>query len=133
MISPAKGSVSRWRSAEEITLEILNQNGFNLEDVSKQNIGYDLAGTAPNNTYIQIEVKSITYPGQQFRITNNEIAIAQDKQDSYFIAIVRFLVDSVEIALVSNPVKNLKLNRQCVQWIWECSEYEYKPIKFEIV
>ncbi len=132
MIYPAKGSVSRWRSAEEITLEILNQNGFKLEDVSKQNIGYDLSGITPNGSSVQIEVKSINYPGQPFRITNNEIAIAQDKQDSYFIAIVRILTDSIEIALVSNPVNNLKLNRQCVQWIWECADYEYKPVKFKI-
>lgn len=133
MISPAKGSIARWRSAEEITLGILNQNGFKLEDVSKQNIGYDLEGFAPNGKPIQIEVKSITLPGQQFRITNNEIAVAQDKQETYYIAIVRLLDNYVEIALVSNPTKNLKLNRQCVQWIWECAEYEYKPVKFDIL
>ena len=132
VFSPTKGSVARWRSAEEITLEILNQNGFSLEDVSKQNVGYDLEGKAPNGSNIQLEIKSITYPGQQFRITNNEIAVAQDKQDSYYIAIVRQIDDFFEIALVPNPVKNLKLNRQCVQWIWECSEYEYKPLKFEM-
>jgi hypothetical protein len=132
VVMPIKGSIARWRSAEEITLEILNLNGFKLEDVSKQNIGYDLEGFTANGIPIQIEVKSITFPGQQFRITNNEIAVAQDKKESYNIAIVRQLDDFIEIALVSNPAKNLKLNRQCVQWIWECSEYEYKPIKFKI-
>lgn len=132
LIVPSSSRIPRWRSAEEITLEVLNQNGFKLEDVSKQNIGYDLSGIDPNGIPIQIEVKSINYLGQQFRITNNEIAIAQDKQETYIIAIVRILNDSVEIALISNPVKNLKLNRQCVQWIWECSEYEYKPIIFHL-
>ena len=33
---------------------------------------------------------------------------------------------------ISDPIKNLVLNRQCVQWIWECEDYEYKPMKFEI-
>lgn len=37
---------------------------------------------------IQIEVKSITLHGQKFRLTNNEIAVAQIKQKS-FVAIVR--------------------------------------------
>ena len=122
----------KWRSAEEQTLEILNMNGFKLEDVSKQNIGFDLSGTDPNGKEVQIEVKSITLPGQKFRLTNNEIAVAQVKQKSFFVAIVRQTDDFFEIALIPDPVNNLSLNRQCVQWIWECESYEYKPLKFEL-
>lgn len=125
-------TLKKWRSAEEQTLEILNINGFKLEDVSKQNIGFDLSGTDPNGNEIQIEVKSITLPGQKFRLTNNEIAVAQIKQKSFFVAIVRQTDEFLEIALVSDPVNNLSLNRQCVQWIWECESYEYKPMKFEL-
>lgn len=125
-------TLKKWRSAEEQTLEILNMNGFRLEDVSKQNIGFDLSGTDPNGNEIQIEVKSVTFPGQKFRLTNNEIAVAQVKQKSFFIAIVRQTDEFLEIALVSDPVNNLSLNRQCVQWIWECESYEYKPLKFKI-
>ncbi len=127
-----KESIKRWRSAEEQTLEILNLNGFKLEDVSKQNIGYDLSGLDPNGKEIQIEVKSIVLPGQKFKLTNNEIAVAQEKQKSFYIAVVRQTEHSFEIALISDPVNNLTLNRQCVQWIWECENYEYKPMKFEI-
>jgi len=124
--------IKRWRSAEEQTLEILNLNGFRLEDVSKQNIGYDLSGNDPNGNEIQIEVKSITLPGQKFKLTNNEIAVAQEKQKSFYIAVVRQTENVFEIALISDPVNNLTLNRQCVQWIWECENYEYKPMKFEL-
>ncbi len=127
-----KASTRRWRNAEEQTLEILNLNGFNLEDVSKQNIGYDLEGLDPNGNDIQIEVKSITLPGQKFKLTNNEIAVAQEKQKSFYIAVVRQYEETFEIALISDPINNLTLNRQCVQWIWECEDYEYKPMKFEI-
>lgn len=125
-------TLKKWRSAEEQTLEVLNMHGFKLEDVSKQNIGFDLSGTDPNGNEIQIEVKSITLPGQKFKLTNNEIAIAQIKQKSFFVAIVRQTDEFLEIALVSDPVNNLSLNRQCVQWIWECESYEYKPMKFEL-
>lgn len=122
-----KTSIKRWRNAEEQTLEFLNLNGFNLEDVSKQNIGYDIGGYDPNGNEIQIEVKSITLPGQKFKLTNNEIAVAQEKRDSYYIAVVRQNKNTFEIALISDPVNNLTMNRQCVQWIWECENYEYKP------
>jgi hypothetical protein len=127
-----KPSIKRWRSAEEQTLAILNLNGFNLVDVSKQNIGYDLEGVDPDGNKIQIEIKSISLPGQKFKLTNNEIAVAQEKQKSFFVAIVRQYENIFEIALIPDPVNNLVLNRQCVQWIWECEDYEYKPIKFEI-
>jgi hypothetical protein len=127
-----KSSVHRWRSAEENALEVLNLNGFRLTDVSKQNIGYDIEGFDPDGREIQIEVKSITMVGQKFKLTNNEVAVAQEKKETYYIAVVRQLDDFIEIALISDPVKNLVLNRQCVQWIWECSNYDYNPNKFEI-
>jgi len=127
-----KANIKRWRSAEEQSLELLNLNGFKLEDVSKQNIGYDLGGLDPNGNQIQIEVKSISLPGQKFKLTNNEIAVAQEKQKSFYIAVVRQNEDVFEIALISDPVNNLTLNRQCVQWIWECENYEYKPMRFSI-
>ena len=128
----AKANVQRWRSAEENTIIVLNSNGFNLTDVSKQNIGYDIEGIDPDGNEIQIEVKSITMIGQKFKLTNNEISVAQEKREAYFIAIVRQLDDFIEIALISDPVKNLVFNRQCVQWIWECSNYNYNPTRFEI-
>lgn len=127
-----RSNFRKWRSAEENTLEILNSNGFNLSDVSKQNVGYDLEGFGPDGSELQIEVKSINQIGDKFKLTNNEVAVAQEKKGSYIIAIVRQLDDFIEIALISDPVKNLVLNRQCVQWIWECSSYEYKPNRFKI-
>jgi hypothetical protein len=125
-------SKQRWRSAEELTLEILNLNGFKLDDVSKQNIGYDLQGLDPTGNNIMIEVKSISLPGQKFNLTNNEMAVAQNNQTSFYIAVVRQLKDSFEIALIHDPINNLTFNRQCMKWIWECTNYEYKPIEFEI-
>ncbi len=129
---PTKSNVFRWRSAEENAMEVLNLNGFKLIDVSKQNVGFDYEGFDPDGNEIQIEVKSITMIGQAFKLTNNEIAVAQDKGDSYYIAIVRQLENFIEIALIPDPIKNLVFNRQCIQWIWECSNYDYKPTKFEI-
>lgn len=124
--------IQKWRSAEENTLRTLNSNGFKLKDVSTLNVGYDLEGTDPNGKEICIEVKSIDYAGQKFRMTNNEFAAAQFKQDCYYLAIVLQGNDVMEISLIKNPVNNLNMNRQCVQWVWECTEYEYRPMKFKL-
>lgn len=124
--------VQKWRSAEENALNTLNANGFNLKDVSALNVGYDLEGIDPNGKEICIEVKSIDYAGQKFRMTNNEFAAAQFKQDCYYLALVLQGNNAIEISLIKNPVNNLNMNRLCVQWIWECTEYEYKPMKFNM-
>ena len=70
-------SPKKWRSVEENTLAVLNLNGFRLTDVSAQNLGYDLEGIDPNGEDIYIEVKSLEWQGQKFRMTNNEFAVAQ--------------------------------------------------------
>lgn len=123
---------TRWRSAEELTLDVFNTRGFQLEDVASQNLGYDLEGFDPKGRRIFIEIKSITFVGQKFRMTNNEFAVAQIKQDCYYIAIVMQTHNNLEISLIKNPINCLNLNRQCVQWVWECSDYEFKPMKFSL-
>lgn len=124
--------IQKWRSAEENTLAALNANGFRLKDVSKQNLGFDLEGCDPNGKNIYIEVKSIDYVGQKIRMTNNEFAAAQYKPNNYYLALVYQNKDSLEISLIKDPVNRLNLIRQVVQWVWECSDYEYKPMKFKM-
>ena len=124
--------LQKWRSAEENTLSALNANGFRLKDVSKQNLGFDLEGSDPNGKNIYIEVKSIDYVGQKFRMTNNEFAAAQYKPGNYYLALVYQNKDSFEISLIKDPVNRLNLTRQVVQWVWECSDYEYRPMKFSL-
>lgn len=124
--------VQKWRSAEDNTLAALNANGFRLKDVSKQNLGFDLEGSDPNGKTIYIEVKSIDYVGQKFRMTNNEFAAAQYKPSNYYIALVYQNKDTFEISLIKDPINRLNLTRQVVQWVWECSDYEYKPMNFSI-
>lgn len=124
--------IHRWRSAEENTLVALNANGFRLKDVSKQNIGYDLEGYDPNGKDICIEVKSIDYIGQKFRMTNNEFAAAQFKPNNYYIALVFQNKETLDISLIKDPINCLELTRQCVQWVWECSGYEFKPMPFKL-
>ena len=124
--------IQKWRSAEENTLVALNANGFRLKDVSKQNLGFDLEGSDPNGKNIYIEVKSIDYVGQKFRMTNNEFAAAQYKPGNYYLALVYQNKDSFEISLIKDPVNRLNLTRQVVQWVWECSDYEYKPMRFKL-
>ncbi len=112
--------------------EVLNSIGFQLEDVSKQNIGFDLEGVDPNGNNVMIEVKSIKNSSDKIEMTNNEVALAQEQKGNYYLAIIKLLGDSVELMLVADPVHNLNLIRQAVQWRWVCEKFEYEPIKFTL-
>lgn len=129
---PESFPIPNWRTAEYQVLHLLNRNGFHLTDVSKQNLGYDLEGDDPFGNHIYVEVKSINYPGQSFRMTNNEYAIAQVKGKDFFIAVVCLASGKLKLALFPDPTNRLKFNRQCVQWTWECSNYTFQSHIFEI-
>jgi hypothetical protein len=85
---------------------------------------------SPEGEKALIEVKAIEHPGQPFTITSNEEATARQEGDAYQLAIVRQAGVNLEVAFVRDPANRLELTRQCRQWVWECSSYDYKPERF---
>ncbi|MEX0901388.1 MAG: DUF3883 domain-containing protein [Pseudohongiellaceae bacterium] len=124
--SPAK----RWRAAEEQVLSIFAAQGWSVEDVSRQNVGYDIEGSTPQGERMFIEVKSITSPGEPFTLTSNEEAVAREKARSYLLAIVRQTEKCLEITFIRDPAQKLHMTRQCKKWVWECAVYDYEPKQF---
>ena len=125
-------SLKRWRGAEQQVLAVLEAWGWKVEDVSRQNIGYDIEGRTPEGEEVCVEIKSIDYPGQAFTLTSNEEAVARVKGDAYRLALVRQSDTHLEIAFIRNPASQLKLTRQCRQWVWECAGYDFSPERFAI-
>jgi hypothetical protein len=125
-------SLKRWRSAEQQVFNLLSAQGWKIEDVSKQNLGYDIEGRTPEGEDIFIDIKCIDSLGQPFTFTSNEEAVARQKGSKYQLAIVRQAGNILEIAFISDPIQKLTLTRQCRQWVWECSEYPYNPQQFPL-
>lgn len=116
-----------WRGAEQYVAMMLVEYGYQVEDRSRQNLGYDIYAEKDGRKYY-VEVKLLDYAGQPFIITTNEEAIARESGSSYIIALtLRSTNDSVHIHYVSDPTRALKFVRQCRQWVWECSDYEFQP------
>jgi hypothetical protein len=119
-----------WRGAEQYVAQVLQSHGYTVEDRSRQNLGYDLHATKDNRKYY-VEVKLLDYAGQPFVITPNEEAVARECGNNYILALTLCGKDGVHIQFVHDPVVKLKFVRQCRQWVWECSEYEYASQFFE--
>ena len=115
---PRRLSLKKWRSAEQQVLSLLELQGWDVKDVSPQNVGYDIEGVTPEGEEVFIEVKAIDHPGQSFTLTSNEEATARQAGAN------------LEVAFVPDPANQLELTRQCRQWVWECSSYHYAPAKF---
>lgn len=127
---PRRLSLKRWRSAEQQVLSLLELQGWKVEDVSRQNVGYDIEGFTPKGEEVFLEVKAIDNPGQPFTLTSNEEATARQRGDAYWLVVVRQAGANLEVAFIRDPANQLELTRQCRQWVWECSSYEYNPEKF---
>lgn len=125
-------SLKRWRGAEQQVLALLAARGWKVEDVSRQNIGYDIEGQTPEGDNVCIEVKSLDYPGQPFTLTSNEEAVARQKGRAYRLALVRQTNIHIEVAFIADPISRLQLTRQCRQWVWECATYEFTPDRFAL-
>lgn len=124
-------SLVKWRSAEQQVLEILNSEGWTAKDVSRQNIGYDIEATNPQGEIICVEVKSLKYEGQDFSLTSNEEATAREKGKEYVLALVIQKKDQLHVMFIENPLKIIQLERQCRQWVWLCSSYDFIPKIYE--
>lgn len=124
-------SLIKWRSAEQQVLEILNAEEWTAKDVSRQNIGYDIEARNPQGEIICFEVKSLKYEGQDFSLTSNEEAIAREKGAAYVLALVIQKKEQLHVMFIKDPLKVIKLERQCRQWVWLCSSYEFLPKIYE--
>lgn len=127
---PRRLSLTKWRGAEQQVLSLLELQGWDVKDVSRQNVGYDIEGVTPEGEKVFVEVKAIDRPGQPFTLTSNEEATARQAGAAYRLAIVRQAGADLEVAFIPDPTNQLELTRRCRQWVWECFAYDYEPQRF---
>lgn len=124
------GNNSAWRSAELLVMDLLIKLGYDAEDHSRRNLGYDVFVSAPGVTY-HVEVKSINYPGQPFALTPNEESFCRHSAGTYIVALVFREDAATHVQFIRNPNSSLHFTKQCRQWAWECHDYKFEP-EYEI-
>lgn len=127
-----KTKVTKWRTAEQNCVFIENNFGNSAEDVSKQNLGYDIKSRTSDGKVRLIEVKSLTRTGDSFVMTNNEYSAAHQYGDDYYLCLLMSGKNELEAVYIQNPIKNLSLEKRVKAWEWFCDEYEGEKIIINI-
>lgn len=120
---PLAEIVARWRTAEVATMEYLNSRGWRLEDVSGQNVGYDLSGSNPSGESVRIEVKKVDHADARFAMTNNEMSLMLTSPGSYLLAVLVGDGRHVKLMLVDPSNDGLPKERVCRRWDWEFTDW----------
>lgn len=123
--------IKKWRTVEKNVAAILelSENVVSVNDVSKQNIGYDLEATMQDGSKRFYEVKSVDGFNDAFSITNNEYTTANTNKDNYYLAIANASESTIEVCFIKNPIDNLRFVKRVTRWEWLCEEYTGESIK----
>jgi hypothetical protein len=111
--------LARWRTAELAVLDWLNSRGWQLTDVSKQNLGYDLVGLSPDGDRAMIEIKKVPRPDAQFAMTNNEMGAMHSEVGRYLLGIVVGDGRYTRLMLLDPTDKSVPRERVCRAWEWQ--------------
>jgi Domain of unknown function (DUF3883) len=111
--------VAKWRTAELAVLNWLNSRGWQLTDVSKQNLGYDLVGLGPDGERTMIEIKRVARPDARFAMTNNEMGALQSEAGRYVLGIVVGEGRYTRFMVLDPSDKALPRERVCRAWEWQ--------------
>ncbi len=91
----------------EVAMQHERAQGRMPEDVSRENLGYDIRSTAPDGSVRYIEVKARARTGAVV-LTPNEWLMAQRLGDDYWLYVVENAVEDPVLHLIQNPAAKLK-------------------------
>lgn len=127
-----KTNITKWRTAEQNCIVLEESFGYKAEDISKQNIGYDVISKTKDGDTRYIEVKSLKKLGDSFCITNNEYTAAHQYKDNYYLCLIVQNEDNIECVYIQNPLKTLNFEKRARAWEWFCDTYSGEKIIFNI-
>ena len=94
-------------AAMNIVMTIERDLGFSPEDVSSQNLGYDIKSTSRDGKTLRlIEVKGRRIDAETVTVSRNEIAAALNNPDNFILAIVRLDGDKNETIYIRKPFEH---------------------------
>ena len=102
-----RGGINVEKYAMEKAMEWWQQRGYQVEDVSELNLGYDITVEKGEEKFV-VEVKGLSSP-HEIEMTENEWKKAQAYGPLYWLMVV--VLSSDEIIPVQDPVRNVRAER----------------------
>ncbi|GER93790.1 helicase [hot springs metagenome] len=99
------------RIGMEMAMRYERENGRIPEDVSAENLGFDIRSTDKNGNVRYIEVKARAGIGD-IALTQNEWFKAQRFKEDYYLYVVFNASESPELFIIQNPTENLKAHER---------------------
>lgn len=117
------------RIGMEIAMEYERQHGREPEDVSKENLGFDIRSKGKNEIRY-IEVKARAREGE-VALTPNEWFKAKRFKDQYYLYIVANASTNPTLYIIQNPAENLKPQEkvEVVRFIVPLEEWKRKKLE----
>jgi len=115
----------------EIVMRYEKENGREPEDVSKENLGFDIRSRDSNGKVRYIEVKARADAGA-VALTQNEWFKAQRLGDDYYLYVVWNVKDpNTRPYIIRNPAANIQVNQkiEMVRYIVPATEIESKGVQ----
>ena len=133
-----KSNPKKWRSVEQNIKSIFEnfEDVKCVDDVSKNNVGYDLVVKYSNGNEQYVEVKSVTSLGDSFSMTQNEYATANDNlfKKNYIIVVVEQNEKEIKLSIIDNEkLEQMKFIKRVVKYEWVSdSAYSGKYLTFDL-
>jgi hypothetical protein len=115
-LQPEQPDLETARTAEEKAKEWFKQEGFEVKDVSKDNLGYDLEINKNYEVYF-VEVKGCKRQ-HDVVLTKNEWEVAKEKKEQYWLFI--YVCDEDTVYIIKNPTNKLEPYKYMIksdEWI----------------
>jgi superfamily II DNA or RNA helicase len=93
----------------QIAMNFEISHGRDPEDVSSQNLGFDIRSRTPDGSYRYIEVKTRAREGK-IALTPNEWLMAHRLGDEYWLYVIVNVATKPELYTIQNPASKLKPN-----------------------
>lgn len=115
------------RIGMEIATTYEKENGRSPEDVSAENLGFDIRSTDKNGTIRYIEVKARAESGC-VALTQNEWFKAKRFKNDYYLYAIMNAGKKPELYIIQNPAENLKVDEkvETVRYIIDQGEIKSK-------
>ncbi len=114
----------------KIVMDYERKNGRKPENVSSENLGFDIRSKSPDGSVRYIEVKARAREGN-IALTQNEYFKAKRFGDDYYLYVVLNVTTNPELYIIQNPAKNLKPEQkiELIRYIIDFHEIKEKGEK----